>query len=202
MSATSVVSFRFPPPVRVGLHDGELCWWVDEFPVRLASNGLPRINGRVYRTENGYAADSPCFLVCNQTRSHESPVGAAVAAWLRETAMAPVVEAIVRDFAGRAVLFVADGNRPNFAWPWRPDPTVRPEGLAAWEARAVAAAAVYRRFSFILTDNDAHYAWIIEAVAGGVGIVRMAIAAGGDSTRWLAERGVKRLLLKSGSSSS
>ena len=161
MSATSVVSFRFPPPVRVGLHDGELCWWVDEFPVRLASNGLPRINGRVYRTENGYAADSPCFLVCNQTRSHESPVGAAVAAWLPP-----------------------------------------PAALRAHALRAVAAAAVYRRFSFILTDNDAHYAWIIEAVAGGVGIVRMAIAAGGDSTRWLAERGVKRLLLKSGSSSS
>jgi hypothetical protein len=155
----------------------------------------PPPGGRIYREASGYLADSPCFLIGDRSRGHETPEAAAAEALRREVVMAPVADGIARAHGGRAAVFLMDGNRPDFPWVWRPDPTARPENLAPWERQAVAAASAYRRFSVILKDLDECRTWVVEAVAGGVGIARLARDPEGASTRWLARAGGKHLLM-------
>lgn len=204
---TRVGSVHYPPPVRVGLSDGELRWWV-EWPAAAPATARPvapaspygappvaPVGGRIYREATGYIAESPCFLIGDRARTFASPLAAAVAAWRRETVMAPVADGVARAYGGRAAVFLMDGNEPSWPWPWAADGRVRPEGLTAWERAAVAAASAYRRFSIVLKDLDECRTWIVEARLGGVGIVRMALDPEDAPTRWLARHGVKQLLL-------
>jgi hypothetical protein len=202
MSATRIGSIRVPIAVSVGLRDGEYRWWAvmprwgapPDTPWATAAPALPP-GGRIYREASGYLADSPCFLVGDRSRGRETPEAAAAEALRRELVIGPIADGIARAHPGRAAVFFMDGNRPELHWVWRPDPTTRPENLNPWERQAVAATAVYRRFSVILKDLDDCRTWIVEAVTGGVGIVRLAREPEGASTRWLARAGGKQLLM-------
>lgn len=211
MSIPTVVgSFRFSlsVTVRVGTRADGLCWWAEysaaepPVPARPARPSAPfaptipaHVGGRIHREASGFIADSPCFLIGDRRRGYETPEQAAVAAWRRETAMAPVADGIARAHPGRAAVFLMDGNEPSWPWPWLPDATARPENLVAWERQAVAAAATYRRFSVILKDLDECRTWIVEARLNGVGIVWMPADDGGTPVRWLAALGGKQRLL-------
>ena len=103
---------------------------------------------------------------------------------------------VYREASGyRTAVFLMDGNDPARPWVWRPDPSARPENLSPWERRAVAAAVAFRRFSVIVKDLDDCRTWIVEAVLGGTGIVRLAREPESASVRWLARAGARQRLM-------
>ena len=184
--STPTGSGFIPRRIAVGLRDGVYRWWAD---------APPGAGGRVYREASGYLADSDCILIGDRSRGVDSPVEAAVRAWRRETVMAPIADAIARAYPGRTAVFLMDGNDPARPWVWRPDPSARPENLSPWERRAVAAAVAFRRFSVIVKDLDDCRTWIVEAVLGGTGIVRLAREPESASVRWLARAGARQRLM-------
>ncbi len=185
---THVGRFRFPVPVAVGRDGrGDLSWWAAVPGVALA--------GRVYPAPEGYTADSPSVIAAPGAPVYPTPEAAAEAALLREACFAPVAAAVRLAYHGPSAVFFMPGNDPERVWPWRPVAGARPENMPKWERVAVAAAAAYRRYSLVFKAPDEGRTWIVESVAGAVGVVRMPAAEGEAAARWLARAGRKLPLM-------